>query len=163
MNLPYSDFTPGGAHQEAVDAGGTTLAPSICYEDAYGSANLAALGRARVLVNVTNDAWFGHSWARYQHFQIARMRAIEAQRPLLRAANDGVSALVGERGQVLAQAGEFEPLVLRGTVQPRSGLPPYARTGNLPVVGLSLLLAALAIWRRRPHTAAVAASAALNP
>jgi apolipoprotein N-acyltransferase len=162
LNLPYSDFTPGGAHQAAVDAGGTTLALSICYEDAYGSANLAPLARARVLVNVTNDAWFGHSWARYQHFQIARMRAIEAQRPLLRAANDGVSALVGEHGQVLAQAGEFQPLVLRGTVQPRSGLPPYVRTGNLPVIGLSLMLAALAIWRRRPQTAVAAPSSTFN-
>jgi apolipoprotein N-acyltransferase len=152
MNLPYSDFTPGPAHQPAVDAGGTTLAPSICYEDAYGSANLAPLARARLLVNVTNDAWFGHSWARYQHFQIARMRAIEAQRPLLRAANDGVSALVGERGQVLAQAGEFQPVVLRGTVQPRSGMPPYARTGDLPVILTGLLAAALAIWRARPKT-----------
>jgi apolipoprotein N-acyltransferase len=156
MNLPYADFTPGGAHQEAVEAGGTTLAQSICYEDAYGSANLAPLAHAGLLVNVTNDAWFGHSWARYQHFQIARMRAIEAQRPLLRAANDGVSALVGERGQVLARAGEFQSLVLRGTVQPRRGLPPYARTGDLPVVGASLLAAAVAIWRRRPKTAAAA-------
>ncbi len=153
MNLPYSDFTPGAAHQDPVDAGGTTLAESICYEDAYGSANLASLARAGLLVNVTNDAWFGHSWARYQHFQIARMRAIEAQRPLLRAANDGVSALVGEQGQVLARAQEFQPLVLRGTVQPRRGLPPYAWIGNLPVVAVSLVAAALAIWRRRPKTA----------
>jgi apolipoprotein N-acyltransferase len=159
MNLPYSDFTPGGAHQDAVDAGGTTLAQSICYEDAYGSANLAPLARARVLVNVTNDAWFGHSWARHQHFQIARMRAIEAQRPLLRAANDGISALVGERGQVLTRAAEFQSLVLRGTVQPRQGLPPYARTGDLPVVAVGLVAAALAILRRRPNTASRESSA----
>lgn len=153
MNLPYSDFTPGKAHQDAIEAGGTSLAASICYEDAYGSANLAPLARAALLVNVTNDAWFGHSWARYQHFQIARLRAIEARRPLVRAANDGVSALVGERGEVLARASEFQSVVLQGTVQPRRGLPPYARTGNLPVLGLALAAAALAIWRRRPHIA----------
>lgn len=150
MNLPYSDFTPGAAQQPAVDAGGTTLAQSICYEDAYGSANLAPLAHAALLVNVTNDAWFGHSWARYQHFQIARMRAIEAQRPLLRAANDGVSALVGEHGQVLARAPEFQPVVLRGTVQPRAGLPPYARAGDMPAILAGLLAAALAILRARP-------------
>ncbi len=103
---------------------------SICYEDAYDSAALAALPKARVLVNVTNDAWFGRSWARYQHFQIARMRAMEAQRPLVRAANDGVSALVGAHGEVLARAPEFESTVLRGSVQPRAGLPPFARLGN---------------------------------
>jgi apolipoprotein N-acyltransferase len=103
------------------------------------------LGQARVLVNVTNDAWFGHSWARYQHFQIARMRAIEVQRPLVRAANDGISALVGPHGEVLAQAPEFQSTVLRGTVQPRSGLTPFARIGNTPIVLLALLGTALAV------------------
>jgi apolipoprotein N-acyltransferase len=149
MNLPYSDFTAGAAEQPAVAAGGTLLALSICYEDAYPSANLQVLARARVLVNVTNDAWFGHSWARYQHFQIARMRAIEAQRPLVRAANDGISALVGAHGEVLARAHEFERTVLRGTVQPRAGLPPYARLGNALIVVLALLGTALAAVQER--------------
>jgi apolipoprotein N-acyltransferase len=149
MNLPNLDFTAGAAIQPAVAAAGTTLALNICYEDAYASANLQVLAHARVLVNVTNDAWFGHSWARYQHFQISRMRAIEAQRPLVRAANDGISALVGARGQVLAQAAEFKATVLRGTVQPRAGLPPFARFGNVPAVVLALLGAALALRRRR--------------
>src|ERR1019366_8346696 len=99
---------------------------------------------ARLLVNVTNDAWFGHSWARYQHFQIARMRAIEAQRPLVRAANDGGSALVGARGEVLARASEFERMVLRGTVQPRAGLPPYARLVTAWVVFWALRGAGMA-------------------
>ena len=138
MSLPYSDFTAGAADQPAVAAGGTILSLSICYEDAYGSLNLSALEQARVLVNVTNDAWFGHSWARYQHFQISRMRAMEAQRPLVRAANDGISALVGAHGEVLARAPEFQSTVLRGTVQPRSGLPPFTRFGNIPVVLLAL-------------------------
>ena len=155
MNLPYSDFTAGAAVQPAVAAGGSTLALSICYEDAYPTANLPVLAHARLLVNVTNDAWFGHSWARYQHFQIARMLAIEAQRPLVRAANDGVSALVGARGEVLARASEFERMVLRGTVQPRAGLPPYARLGNALVVVLALLGTGMAAaqesrrWRLR--------------
>jgi apolipoprotein N-acyltransferase len=161
MSLPYSDFTAGPAVQPAVAAGGTMLALSICYEDAYASADLPLLGQARVLVNVTNDAWFGRSWARYQHFQIARMRAIEAQRPLVRAANDGISALVGARGEVLAQAVEFKSTVLRGTVQPRAGLPPYARLGNALVVVLALLGAAMACaqepsrWRRRPPSGSI--------
>ncbi len=151
MDLPYSDFTAGPPRQPPVAAGGTVFAQSICYEDAYGSDNLAAIARADLLVNVTNDAWFGHSWARYQHFQIGRMRAIEARRPLVRAANDGVSALVGERGEVLAVAAEYQPTVLTGTVQPRAGLPPYVRLGNIPMIVLALLGAGLAIGRRRPH------------
>jgi apolipoprotein N-acyltransferase len=132
-----------------VAAGGTRLALGICYEDAYGSVNLQALADAGLLVNVTNDAWFGHSWARHQHFQIARMRAIEAQRPLLRAANDGISALVGARGEVAAQAVQFVPTVLRGTVQPRTGLPPYARVGNWLIVLVAMLGAAVAAGVRR--------------
>jgi apolipoprotein N-acyltransferase len=152
MSLPYSDFTAGPADQPAVAAGGTMLSLSICYEDAYDSAALSALGQARVLVNVTNDAWFGHSWARYQHFQIARMRALEAQRPLVRAANDGVSALVGPHGEVLARAPEFQSTVLRGSVQPRAGLPPFAQLGNGLIILPALLAAALAMYRgrRRP-------------
>ena len=58
---------------------------------------------------MTNDAWFGHSSARYQHLQIARMRAMEARRFLLRAANDGVSAVIGPHGRIVAQAPEFKP------------------------------------------------------
>ncbi len=144
MNLPYSDFTPGAAVQPVSQAGGAQLAPSICYEDAYGNSALPGLRQgATLLVNVTNDAWFGHSWARYQHFQIARMRAEEAARPLIRAGNDGVSALVDGHGQVLAEAPEFVATVLHGTVQPRAGLPPYVRTGNVPIVVLGLLATAL--------------------
>jgi apolipoprotein N-acyltransferase len=156
MSLPYSDFTPGADVQPAVAAGGTMLSLSICYEDAYGTSNLSALEQARLLVNVTNDAWFGRSWARYQHFQISRMRAMEARRPLVRAANDGISALVGARGEVLARAPEFQSTVLRGTVQPRAGLPPFARFGNIPVVLLALagfgLLAARQVRVRRQPT-----------
>jgi apolipoprotein N-acyltransferase len=151
MNLPYSDFTPGPAGQPSVAAAGTRLSLGICYEDAYPTSDLPSVRTSGVLVNVTNDAWFGHSWARFQHFQLGRMRALEAQRPLVRAANDGISALVGPHAEVLAQAAQFQQAVLRGTVQPRSGLPPFLRFGNWPVVVLGLLGAGLAagVKRRR--------------
>jgi apolipoprotein N-acyltransferase len=149
MNLPYSDFTPGPLVQSPITAAGTQLAPSICYEDAYGSSDLPALkAGATLLVNVTNDAWFGHTWARYQHLQISRLRALEAARPLIRAASDGVSALVGAKGEVLTEAPEFKASVLRGSVQPRVGLTPYVRTGNTATVVLGLLASALAVSAR---------------
>ncbi|HWW19316.1 MAG TPA: apolipoprotein N-acyltransferase, partial [Steroidobacteraceae bacterium] len=150
-NLPYSDFTPGRAAQASVAAAGTRLALGICYEDAYGTNDLPAIRDSGVLVNVTNDAWFGHSWARFQHFQIARMRTLEAQRPLVRAANDGISALVGPQGEVLAQAEQFKPAVLRGSVQPRAGLSPFLRFGNWPIVVLGLLGAGLAAGLKRRY------------
>lgn len=147
MSLPYDNFTAGTDNQGAYSVGGTSIALTICYEDAFGSAQLAALDQARVLVNVTNDGWFGHSAARYQHFQISRMRALEVGRPLLRAANDGVSALVDADGTIIAQAPEYRPAVLSGTVQPRSGLTPYARLGNWPVLIWAWLSTALAVGR----------------
>jgi len=151
LSLPYSDFTRGKEGQPALAVGGLKVAPTICYEDAFGAAQLAVLRDANVLVNVTNDAWFGRSPARFQHFQIARLRALETGRYLVRAANDGVSAIVGPQGEVLARAAEYRPTVLQGTVQPLRGLTPYARVGNVPVVlaGLLAAFAAVLAGRRR--------------
>jgi len=148
MSLPYSDFTRGGDNQPALPAAGLQLGTTICYEDAYGSSMLQVLHSADALVNVTNDAWFGHSTARHQHFQIARMRAIEAGRYLVRAANDGISAVVGPRGEVVARAPEFEPYVLVSAVTPRTGLTPYARVGNWLVIVPATAALAYGLWLR---------------
>lgn len=147
MSLPYSDFTRGSGHQQPLEAAGVAVAPTICYEDGYGSAQLGMLTEATVLANVTNDAWFGHSTARYQHLQIYRMRAIEAARFALRAANDGISAVIDPRGRIVAQAPQYQPAVLRAQIVPRAGLPPYARTGNWPVVLLATAMLLGASWR----------------
>lgn len=135
-SLPYSDFTRGGDDQPPLPAGDLSLGATICYEDAYGSSMLRVLRSADALVNVTNDAWFGHSTARHQHFQIARMRAMEAGRYLIRAANDGISGVIGPHGEVVARAPEFTPYVLKSSVTPFRGLTPYAYVGNWPIVGL---------------------------
>jgi apolipoprotein N-acyltransferase len=149
MDLPYADFKHGAADQEPLVAAGQRISAGVCYEDAYGSSQLHALETATLLVNVTNDAWFGKSSARYQHLQISRMRAMEAERPMIRAANNGVSAAIDERGRVLARAPEYEANVMRATVQPRSGRTPYARTGNWPIVCLALVLGLLGAYLGR--------------
>ena len=148
MSLPYSDFTRGPAEQPPLPAAHLQLGTTVCYEDAYGSSMLSVLPRADALVNVTNDAWFGHSSARYQHFQIARMRALEAGRYLVRAANDGVSAVIGPHGEVIARAPEFRPVALVSSIVPYSGLTPYARVGNWLVVSLATLALAYGLWVR---------------
>jgi apolipoprotein N-acyltransferase len=151
MSLPYSDFNRGDAVQPPLEAAGQRISAGVCYEDAYGATQLPALRTATLLVNVTNDAWFGRSTARYQHLQISRLRALEAGRPMVRAANDGVSAVIGARGEILARAPEYQAHVLRAELQPRTGLTPYARTGNWPVVSLALVfLLTGAYLRRRP-------------
>jgi apolipoprotein N-acyltransferase len=145
MSLPHSDFTRGGADQPPLEAAGLKLATSICYEDGYGSSQLGVLRQADTLLNVTNDAWFGHGSARHQHFQIARMRAIEAQRYMLRAANDGISAVIGPHGETVARAPEFEAFVLHSEVTPRMGLPPYVRVGNWLIISLACVALAVAV------------------
>jgi apolipoprotein N-acyltransferase len=145
MSLPYYDMTPGARQQPALAAGGERLGATICYEDAYGSEQLAVLTEATLLVNVTNNAWFGDSSAPHQQLQMSRLRAREAGRWLMRATSNGVTAVIAPDGRVTARAPQFEPAVLKATVQPRTGLTPYARTGNWPVLTLALLMAAIAV------------------
>ncbi|HKE95575.1 MAG TPA: apolipoprotein N-acyltransferase [Povalibacter sp.] len=150
QNLPYSDITPGARRQPALRAAGNKVAATICYEDAYGAEQLEVLKEATLLVNVTNDAWFGDTTAAPQHLQISRMRVMEAQRPLLRAANDGISAIIRADGEVEKTLPRFKPDVLTGVIQPRTGLTPYARVGNWPVILFcAAALAAIAVWMWR--------------
>ena len=151
MSLGYVDFLPGDAAQPPLAAGGQKIAATICYEDAYAVEQLAVLGEATLLVNVSNDAWFGDSSAPHQHLQIARMRALEAGRWLMRATNNGVSAFVDPHGRVAAYAVQFHEVVLHGTVVPYAGLTPYARMRNWPVLGgcFALLVCAAVARRRR--------------
>jgi apolipoprotein N-acyltransferase len=149
LSLPYDDITPGNESQPVLTAAGQRLGLTICYEDAFGSQQLKALRDATLLINVTNNAWYGDSTAPHQHLQIARMRALEAGRYLVRAANDGITAVIGPHGDIVVRLPQFQEAVLRANVQPMIGLTPYARLGNYPVIiGASLLLA-LALWRRR--------------
>ena len=151
LGLQYSDFSSGPDEQAPLSVDGTTLGVSICFEDVFGRDIRHALPDAGLLVNVTNDAWFEDSSAPHQHLQIARMRALEMGRTLLRVANTGVSAVIGPDGQLTQTSPQFEVAVLRAQVTPRAGLTPYARFGNAPLWVLSLagLLALLFLMRRR--------------
>jgi len=144
--LPYASFNRGAAQQPPLEAAGQRIATGVCYEDAYGATLLPTMRTATLLLNVTNDSWFGRSTARYQHLQISRLRAMETGRPMVRAANDGVSALIGSRGELLVTAPEYEANVMRGELQPRMGLTPYARVGNWPIVSLALVFGLLGAY-----------------
>ncbi|MGQ0430498.1 MAG: apolipoprotein N-acyltransferase [Gammaproteobacteria bacterium] len=146
MSLPYYDMTPGADDQPALAAGGERLGATICYEDAYGSEQLAVLSEATLLVNVTNNAWFGDSSAPHQQLQMSRLRAREAGRWLMRATSNGITAVIAPDGEISARAPQFEPAVLKATVQPRTGLTPYARTGNWPVLSVALLMIVAALF-----------------
>lgn len=149
LKIPLSDFTAGGADQKPLAVAGQRVAVNICYEDSFGEEIIRQLPEATLLVNVSNVAWFGDSLAPAQHLRISRMRAIEAERPMLRATNTGVTAIVDERGNVVARLPSFTEGVLSGTVQGRTGATPYVLLGNYPVVLLSLVCIGAGIWAAR--------------
>jgi apolipoprotein N-acyltransferase len=138
MNLPYTDLVPGARDQPPLAASGQHVAITICYEDLFGAEQLHYLPDATLLVNVSNDAWFGDSIMPHQHLQIAQVRAAEAGRYLLNATNTGVTAVIDDRGRVEATLPQFKPGVLRATVRGYEGATPYVRVGNWLVVLLAL-------------------------
>jgi apolipoprotein N-acyltransferase len=139
MSLPYTDAVPGAADQPPLDVEGERVAITICYEDVFGAEQLHYLPEATLLVNVSNDAWFGDSIAPHQHLQIARVRAAEAGRYMLRATNTGVTAVIDSSGRVTKTVPQFEAAVLKETVRGYSGATPYARVGNWLPIGLAVL------------------------
>jgi len=148
LKIPMADFSSGDTHQPLMTFDNIAIGMSICYEDAFGEEVIRALPKANILVNVSNDAWFGDSFAPHQHLQMARMRALETQRPMLRATNSGISAIIDERGAVVAQTPDFVTTVLNGETQPMSGATPYALWGNYPTLLVALLALLFALWKR---------------
>ncbi|NOT11423.1 MAG: apolipoprotein N-acyltransferase [Methylococcaceae bacterium] len=140
LNMRLGIFTPGGANQPLLEAGGYPFITSICYEDAFGDKAIRDLADAAFLVNVTNDGWFGDSIEPHQHLQIARMRALETGRFLLRSTNTGATAIVGPDGGIITRIPLFKSGVLTGFISPMAGITPYAKIGDKPALLLMALL-----------------------
>ncbi|MGH8481936.1 MAG: apolipoprotein N-acyltransferase, partial [Nevskiaceae bacterium] len=152
LETPYSDFDFGADDQPLLKLNGYSIEASICFEDVFGSEIGARAREAAYLVNITNDAWFANSSAPHQHLAFSRLRAMETGRWMLRTANTGISALISPDGEVAQRTRQFEPAVLRGQVEPRAGVTPYQRWGNVPLwLGSALLLLAATLWERRRH------------
>ncbi len=150
MQIPMADFAAGPAGQRPLKVAGQEAAVAICYETAFAAETAAMAPPATMIVNISENAWYGDSLAPHQLLQMARMRAMETDRPLLRADNAGLSAAIDARGKMLAVSKQFHQGVLMATVQGRTGLTPYVRFGNAPVVSLLLLgLAALLVLELR--------------
>lgn len=140
LQIPLSDFSRGGLDQQPMDLAGQRVAINICYEDVFGEEIINQLPQATMLVNVSNDAWFGRSIGPQQHLQISQMRALETGRYMLRATNTGVTAIINERGEVLQTIEIFTTAALHGSAQGFTGTTPYVRTGNYLVLGLAGLI-----------------------
>ncbi|EED35606.1 apolipoprotein N-acyltransferase [Luminiphilus syltensis NOR5-1B] len=152
FDLPMSNFTSGDAQQKPLQVAALTIAPFICYEVVYPDFVAKSAIGSHLLITVSNDSWFGASIGPWQHLQMARFRALETQRPLLRGTNNGVSAIVDSRGQSRTQSGQFIEAVVSGTVQPRTGSTPFMRFGSLPVLMVSGIFVALCSQRKRRDT-----------
>jgi len=157
MNIPLGDFNRGAVGQASFDFGGQRFAPNICYEDLFGEELAARFGDAAtaptVFVNFSNIGWFGNSIAIDQHLQISRLRALEFERPMLRATNTGATVVIDHRGRVTHSLPRYTRGALVGEVEGRAGVTPYAwwaaRAGLWPLWLLFGAVAGLALWRRR--------------
>jgi len=146
LDIPMGDLASGGATQAPLDVAGQKVAVDICYEDAFGEEIIRALPQATLLVNVTNDAWYGDTYAAMQHNQLSQMRALETGRMMLRATNTGVTSVIGTDGHIQAMLPQHEEGVLTAQVQGYVGSTPYVRWGNGAV--LVLIVGMLGVgWR----------------
>ena len=145
-----SSFTRGSARQPNLIANGLHLAPAICYEIIFPRllrANLTE--QTDFILTVSNDAWFGASAGPLQHMQIAQMRALEFGRPVLRATNNGVTAVTDHLGNITDKLPQFEAGVLKSKVAMVEGVTPYQRLGDWPLWIISVLTLALLLYKRR--------------
>jgi apolipoprotein N-acyltransferase len=149
LNIPMSDLARGGIAQPPLAVAGQKVAVDICYEDVFGEEIIRALPEAAILVNVSDDAWYGNSHAAMQHNQIAQMRALETGRMMLRATNTGVTSIIGRSGRILQMLPQHEEGILSGQAQGYVGSTPYVRWGNAALLALLALMLGAGLWLNR--------------
>ena len=150
LNIPLSDLSHGGTQQTPMALAGQKVAINICYEDVFGEEIIRQLPAATMLVNMTNDAWYGQSYAADQHLQFSQARALETGRMMLRATNTGATAAIDQHGFVLAHLPHFTKTTLNVMAQGFTGSTPYVAYGNWPFIVFCFSVLAYLLWRKRP-------------
>lgn len=145
FDLPLSNTAMGLERQPGLTAGPYRISTSICYEVVYPELVRTSVAGADLLLTLSNDTWFGESIGPHQHMQIARMRALENGRYLIRATNNGITAIVNHRGEITATIPQFSREVLTDTVQVMSGETPFSRWGSWPILIICLMGL---VWQR---------------
>lgn len=145
FDLPMSSLSAGPLRQEPVMLAGLPTAVAICYEIAYAAEFMNNFPAAKLIVTISDDSWFGKSWAAQQQTQISQMRSLETGRYQLVATNDGLTAIIDNKGKILKMAPRFQVAVLNGEIYNVEGDTPVALLGVLPIVILLLALFIVAI------------------
>lgn len=157
MRIPLGDFSRGPVVQAPFAVKDQWLMPNICYEDLFGeeiadqiaAGHFAGKPQPTILLNMSNIAWFGDTIALPQHLQISQMRALETARPMLRSTNTGTTAIINQKGEVVAQLAPYTRGALTASVQGYKGVTPYILYGNTIVVAFALALLILAWFTSR--------------
>lgn len=147
LHMPLSDLSRGHSHKPLLIAG-QEVGVNICYEDVFGEEIAKQLPEAKLLVNMSNDAWYGQSFAADQHMQFSQVRALETGRMVLRSTNTGATAIIDKNGQILQHAPHDQALILQGQAQGYEGATPYVRWGNYLFLLLSGLIVAWSVYRK---------------
>ena len=154
LNLPMSDFSDGPAHQHLLVAKGINIAPFICYEIAFPHLVLTTLPQANLLVTISDDTWFGDSFAPGQHLQMGQFWALATGRYVLFSTNSGITAIIDPTGKILNTIPKFQQTVLTGTAQAMTGTTPAVILGNIWSLLIITLLLMLA-WLFRKNVASL--------
>ena len=155
MKIPLGDFSRSAAPQAPFTVADQRIAPNICYEDLFGEEILHSLQEpapATILLNLSNIAWFGDSIALPQHLQASQMRALETGRPMLRATNTGMTAVIAPDGRVAHALAPQTTGALTASVQGMQGHTPYMRFGNWPMLAVIVVVIGWSVIRRKPLT-----------
>ncbi|RKZ94129.1 MAG: apolipoprotein N-acyltransferase [Gammaproteobacteria bacterium] len=146
FNMPMSGFSAGEADQPPLSIKGYKAVVTLCYEDVFPQDMMKHIPQSQFMINLSNNGWYGDSFAPHQHLEMARMRALETGRELIRSTTSGISAFIDSRGRVLTKGPQFKRAVINGKIQPRTGTTPYVFWGNYPVI--ILFIAALLLLRK---------------
>lgn len=130
ITIPLSSLTAGPAYQAPITVWGIRIAPFICYEIAYADQVTQSQKNTQLLLVLTDDSWFGASWAAAQHLQIAQMRALENGRFLLFSSNNGITAVINPHGEIIKQLPPFTRAYLKATLHPMKGATPLTLWGS---------------------------------
>jgi apolipoprotein N-acyltransferase len=143
FNLPMSDFRTGAPDQALLDSFGYVASPFICYEVVYPDFVASRAKDADYLLTISNDSWFGESIGPLQHLEMAQMRAAENARYMVRGTNNGISAMINEKGLIIDQTEQFVRTTLESELRSFSGRTPFSYLGSYP---LFILCGFTLIW-----------------